>query len=96
MSSSAAPKAPCESCPCGCAKCAWDHRAAIVPSGIFGIIRTEQQYGCAKGGAVVIDQHLNIPLMRIGNAFHPLSAEYGGVIVNTRLERDIAAALTSM
>jgi len=33
------------------------------------------------------------PFMRIGEALHPLSATYGAIIADTRLERDIRAAL---
>jgi len=83
--------APCESCPSHCPSCAWDHKKSAKPKGPLVMIRTSEQYGCVKGASVVVDSAQRKPFMQIGSDLHPLSVEFGRVIVGTRLERDIQA-----
>ena len=89
--------APCESHPCGCNSCAWEPApvgSAHDPKRRLEVVRTDEQYGCVrKNASVVVDRMEGKPFMRIGEALHPLSATYGAIIADTRLERDIRAAL---
>lgn len=94
---SAQASAPCESCPPHCSQCAWDHQQnakseAAVVSGPLVTVRTAAEYGCVnKTAAIVVDAATRKPFMQINGKLHPLSAQFGGIIAGTRLERDIAA-----
>lgn len=90
--------APCEACPPCCRQCAWDRTPVSPASGAkrqLAVIRSSEAYGCVREDAsIVVDRSERKPFMRIGDDLLPLSRAFGDVIRGSRLEADIAAALS--
>lgn len=90
---------PCEACPPHCNQCAWGFTPVgrvTDPKRRLTVVRTSEKYGCFRqGAAIVVDHASQTPLMQVGDDLLPLSADYGHVIADTQLEKDIKAALAA-
>lgn len=78
--------------------CAWSPipaGPASDPKRRLRVVRSGEDYGCVKGdAAIVVDQEEGRPFMLASGQLLPLSDEFGQVIAGSRLEADIAAALS--
>jgi hypothetical protein len=84
--------APCESCPCKCAKCAWLPVGEPDGRPVVKEVRSAGDYGCVAGGRIVVTAD-GTPAMDRGGSMHFLSPRYGHVLRGTQLERDLAVAV---
>lgn len=91
-------QAPCEACPPCCQQCAWDRTPVHSVSGAtrqLTVVRSSDAYGCVREDAsIVVDRAEGKPFMQVGDDLLPLSPAFGSVIRGSRLEADIAAALS--